>query len=203
MPEFGCSRKRRSTSRATSRALSPARAKRTKNSLVFGVSDRRTGGHVNRNETHVTATGWPFPARPGYARRVKQELEREVKLAPDEGFVLPELGGEPLPTRRFTSTYHDTPDLVLARHGVTLRHRVEAGTGVWQLKLPRGWRPGSSWSSPVVPRGRRSSSRRCSSAFSAAASWGRSRASARGGRACERAVPRSSTTRFPCSPARR
>ena len=61
-----------------------------------------------------------------------------MKLAPDEGFVLPELGGEPLPTRRFTSTYHDTPDLVLARHGVTLRHRVEAGTGVWQLKLPRG-----------------------------------------------------------------
>ena len=76
--------------------------------------------------------------RPGYAQTVKQQLEREVKLAPDEGFVLPELGGEPLPTRRFTSTYHDTADLVLARHSVTLRHRVEAGTGVWQLKLPRG-----------------------------------------------------------------
>ena len=69
---------------------------------------------------------------------MKQELEREVKLAPEAGFVLPELGGEPMPTRRFTSTYHDTADLVLARHNVTLRHRVEAGTGVWQLKLPRG-----------------------------------------------------------------
>ena len=69
---------------------------------------------------------------------MKQQLEREVKLDPDDGFVLPELGGEQLPTRRFTSTYHDTPDLVLATHGITLRHRVEAGTGVWQLKLPRG-----------------------------------------------------------------
>ena len=31
-----------------------------------------------------------------------------MKLEPEEGFVLPELGGEPLPTRRFVSTYHDT-----------------------------------------------------------------------------------------------
>ena len=36
------------------------------------------------------------------------------------------------------STYHDTPDLVLARHGLTFRHRVENGAGVWQLKLPQG-----------------------------------------------------------------
>jgi hypothetical protein len=52
--------------------------------------------------------------------------------------VLPELGGERLPTRVFVSTYHDTRDLRLARHGVTFRHRVEDGTGLWQLKLPRG-----------------------------------------------------------------
>ena len=38
----------------------------------------------------------------------------------------------------FISTYHDTPDLRLARSGVTFRHRVEDGTGLWQLKLPRG-----------------------------------------------------------------
>ena len=68
---------------------------------------------------------------------MKQTLEREVKLAPGEGFVLPELGGEVHPTRVFTSTYHDTGDLVLARHGITLRHRLERGAGVWQLKLPR------------------------------------------------------------------
>ena len=69
---------------------------------------------------------------------MKETVEREVKLAPGEGFVLPELGGESLPTRVFTSTYHDTDDLVLARHGITLRHRVEGGAGLWQLKLPRG-----------------------------------------------------------------
>jgi CHAD domain-containing protein len=68
---------------------------------------------------------------------VKETLEREVKLAPGEGFVLPELGGEVRPTRVFTSTYHDAADLVLARHGITLRHRLERGAGVWQLKLPR------------------------------------------------------------------
>ncbi len=69
---------------------------------------------------------------------MRETVEREVKLTPGEGFVLPELGGEPQPTRVFVSTYHDTDDLVLARHGVTLRHRVEDGTGLWQLKLPRG-----------------------------------------------------------------
>jgi len=69
---------------------------------------------------------------------MRETLEREIKLAPGEGFVLPELGGEQLPTRVFISTYHDTPDLRLARHGVTFRHRVEDGAGLWQLKLPRG-----------------------------------------------------------------
>lgn len=69
---------------------------------------------------------------------MKETVEREVKLTPGEGFVLPELGGEPQATRVFVSTYHDTDDLVLARHGVTLRHRVEDGSGLWQLKLPRG-----------------------------------------------------------------
>jgi CHAD domain-containing protein len=68
---------------------------------------------------------------------VKETLEREIKLTPEEGFVLPELGGRRLPTRVFISTYHDTPDLRLARNGVTFRHRVEDGAGLWQLKLPR------------------------------------------------------------------
>jgi CHAD domain-containing protein len=69
---------------------------------------------------------------------MRETVEREIKLAPGEGFVLPELGGERLPTRIFVSTYHDTPDLRLAQHGVTLRHRVEDGAGLWQLKLPAG-----------------------------------------------------------------
>jgi len=67
---------------------------------------------------------------------VKETVEREVKLTAGEGFVLPELGGQSLPTRVFVSTYHDTADLRLARHGVTFRHRLEDGAGLWQLKLP-------------------------------------------------------------------
>ena len=69
---------------------------------------------------------------------MKETLEREIKLAPEEGFVLPELGGRRMPTRVFISTYHDTADLRLARHRITFRHRVEDGAGLWQLKLPRG-----------------------------------------------------------------
>ncbi len=69
---------------------------------------------------------------------MRETLEREIKLVAGEGFTFPELAGERLPERTFISTYHDTPDLRLARSGVTLRHRVEGGTGLWQLKLPRG-----------------------------------------------------------------
>jgi CHAD domain-containing protein len=38
----------------------------------------------------------------------------------------------------FQSTYHDTSDLRLARHSITLRRRTEDGTGLWQLKIPNG-----------------------------------------------------------------
>jgi CHAD domain-containing protein len=68
----------------------------------------------------------------------RQTIEHELKLGAEPGFRLPELPGSPLPERRFTSTYHDTPDFRLARAGVTLRRRVEARAGLWQLKLPRG-----------------------------------------------------------------
>lgn len=65
-------------------------------------------------------------------------LEREVKLRADEAFALPDLGGEAIEPRLFVSTYHDTADHRLARRGVTLRHRLENGRALWQLKLPRG-----------------------------------------------------------------
>jgi CHAD domain-containing protein len=68
---------------------------------------------------------------------MKEHLERELKLSAPSNFQLPELGGTALPDRSFVSTYHDTKDLRLARHGVTFRYRVEDGSGVWQLKLPR------------------------------------------------------------------
>jgi CHAD domain-containing protein len=62
--------------------------------------------------------------------------ERELKLTIPGNFSLPELPGEPLEPRTFTSTYFDTPDRALARAGVTLRRRVESRKGLWQLKLP-------------------------------------------------------------------
>jgi CHAD domain-containing protein len=69
---------------------------------------------------------------------IRETLEREVKLRAASEFKLPELGGEPIEPRVFVSTYHDTADHRLARRGITLRHRVEHGKGLWQLKLLRG-----------------------------------------------------------------
>lgn len=68
---------------------------------------------------------------------MRRTVERELKLVPGEGFSLADLG-EPLPPRVFQSAYHDTSDLRLARHAITLRRRTEHGTGLWQLKIPSG-----------------------------------------------------------------
>jgi CHAD domain-containing protein len=62
--------------------------------------------------------------------------EHERKLDAPEGFELPDLGGEPLESRVFTSVYYDTADGSLARSGITLRRRLERGASLWQLKLP-------------------------------------------------------------------
>jgi inorganic triphosphatase YgiF len=66
-------------------------------------------------------------------------LEREVKLGAGPAFHLPDLAGviegvdvAPPETVRMDTVYYDTPDLRLARWGVSLRHR--AGEG-WTLKL--------------------------------------------------------------------
>jgi CHAD domain-containing protein len=70
---------------------------------------------------------------------LRETVEREVKLSAGEEFVLADaLDGEPLEGRTFVSTYHDTSDYRLAASGLTLRHRVENGKGLWQLKLPQG-----------------------------------------------------------------
>jgi CHAD domain-containing protein len=63
-------------------------------------------------------------------------LERERKLIGSYA-LLETLDGERLETRVFTSTYFDTGDRRLLRHGVTLRRRVENGSSSWQLKLPQ------------------------------------------------------------------
>ncbi len=73
--------------------------------------------------------------------------ERELKLAIGDTFVLPDLADpklgvrevRPLAELELGSVYHDTADLRLARHGLTLRYRVgEEGAPGWTLKLPVG-----------------------------------------------------------------
>jgi len=63
-----------------------------------------------------------------------------VKLGAGPAFRLPDLNGvldgvtvSPPEAVRLETVYYDTPDLRLARWGVSLRHR--AGEG-WTLKLP-------------------------------------------------------------------
>ena len=73
--------------------------------------------------------------RPGST--IHAALERELKLEAGPRFRLPELPGERLAPRLFTSVYLDTPDHRLAAAGITLRRRIEGGKSRWQLKLPR------------------------------------------------------------------
>lgn len=80
-------------------------------------------------------------------------VERELKLELGEGFTLPDLPGEPLESRLFTSTYHDTPDRSLSGAGITLRRRVENGLSRWQLKLPRGGTARAELEAPGGPAG--------------------------------------------------
>ena len=57
--------------------------------------------------------------------------EREAKLGAGPAFVLPDLDGvidgvtaTALPQRNLDAVYYDTPDLRLARRGITVRHRT-------------------------------------------------------------------------------
>lgn len=68
--------------------------------------------------------------------KLRETHERELKLAVPPGFTLPDIPGEPLAPKTFTSTYHDSADRALARAGITLRRRVHDRKGLWQLKLP-------------------------------------------------------------------
>src|SRR3954467_12314169 len=72
-------------------------------------------------------------------------IEREMKLSAWAGFALPDMTGAiegltevQLPTAQLTGTSFDTPDLRLARAGVSLRHRVGTGESGWTVKLPEG-----------------------------------------------------------------
>ena len=74
-------------------------------------------------------------------------METEIKLDAAPSFRLPDLRGvaEGITTRKLATLhqraiYFDTPDLRLARNGITLRHRTETAGGksneAWTLKLP-------------------------------------------------------------------
>jgi CHAD domain-containing protein len=73
-------------------------------------------------------------------------LEQEVKLEAGTGFRVPDLDGiypgvtaQPQPEQHLQAVYVDTPDLRLARGGLTLRHRSERSSpasGEWTLKRP-------------------------------------------------------------------
>src|SRR6266849_5787113 len=93
-------------------------------------------------------------------------LEREGKLGAGPAFHLPDLNGvidgvtvTPPEAVRLETVYYDTPDLRLARWGVSLRYR--AGEG-WTLKLPpspprgegrQGGAPGTGSARPGASRG--------------------------------------------------
>ncbi len=77
-------------------------------------------------------------------QRHPMNLEQEVKLAAPDDFELPDLDtvapgivpGPPV-TLDLDAVYFDTDDLVLARTGVTLRHRTGEPGPPWTLKLPQ------------------------------------------------------------------
>ena len=69
---------------------------------------------------------------------MRKTREHELKLSASDGFRLSDLDGVDLPSRDFVSNYFDTPDLSLARNRITLRHRAEEGSRLWQLKIPSG-----------------------------------------------------------------
>ncbi|MBD7919310.1 CYTH and CHAD domain-containing protein [Cellulomonas sp. Sa3CUA2] len=65
------------------------------------------------------------------------ELPSPATLAGSPDDPVPLLGGEPQ-RQVLRTTYVDTADLDLARHGITLRRRVGGGGGGWFLTVPGG-----------------------------------------------------------------
>ena len=82
---------------------------------------------------------------------MRSTRERELKLDVDGSFELPPLKGDELPSRTFTSTYHDTPSRSLLRSGITLRRRLENRKSLGQLKLPRSDNARSELEEPGGP----------------------------------------------------
>jgi len=75
---------------------------------------------------------------------VKAQREVETKLGAPADLVMPSLHGfkgvqaRAARSRPLVAVYFDTDDLVLARAGLTLRHRTGEGRARWTLKVPGG-----------------------------------------------------------------
>ncbi len=70
-------------------------------------------------------------------------VEREAKLVAPAGLGMPNLDelvpgtrAVSRPVQRLDATYYDTPDLRLARSGITVRHRGGESGPAWTVKLP-------------------------------------------------------------------
>lgn len=73
-----------------------------------------------------------------------EHVEVEIKLGADVDLVLPDLAGVPgvaataqPDVQELVATYFDTPDLRLARVGITLRRRTGGPDAGWHLKQPK------------------------------------------------------------------
>ncbi len=82
-------------------------------------------------------------AEPDGATPVGTNLEREAKLVAPAGLGMPNLDelvpgtrAVAQPVQRLDATYYDTPDLRLARSGITVRHRGGESGPAWTVKLP-------------------------------------------------------------------
>lgn len=75
---------------------------------------------------------------------ISSAQEQEKKYSVHGLFVLPDLAepavglaiADPMPKQTLRAVYYDSPDLRLARDGITLRHRSGDGPARWTLKLP-------------------------------------------------------------------
>jgi CHAD domain-containing protein len=75
-----------------------------------------------------------------------EHIEVEAKLAADDDLLLPDLVDvvpglrtAPPSEQVLDAVYHDTTDLRLARHGITMRHRTSdtrSAEGTWTVKFP-------------------------------------------------------------------
>jgi inorganic triphosphatase YgiF len=90
----------------------------------------------------------------------KYEAPDEVRLPDPDSLLGPGTGAvandQPADEQNLDAIYFDTPDLALARAGITLRRRDGGSDPGWHLKLPAGSDSrngcGYRWVPPEMPR---------------------------------------------------